>query len=197
MIDFICGKIIKKDPTSIVLNTNSIGYFVNISVNTFEYLPEIGAEINIKIYLHLREDNIQLFGFWDEQERVVFTSLIAVSGVGPKLAQTILSGIKLNELIAAIQEEDYSRLTAISGVGKKTAQRLILELKEKFLQIGLIKDQSGSIQPVRKISQNEEQAIAALISLGYKKQIAERAICKVPDTNVTVEALIKEALQNI
>ena len=119
MIDFIYGKIVEKNPTSIVLDTNNIGYQLNISINTFEWLPEIGADIKLKTYLHVREDNIQLFGFWEEQERKVFTGLISVSGIGPKLAQTILSGIKLDELVEAIQRDNHSRLTAISGVGKK------------------------------------------------------------------------------
>ena len=136
MIDFICGKIINKSPTRIVLNTNGIGYSINISSNTYGHLPETGSDINLKTYLHVRDDNIQLFGFWEEQERIVFMGLISISGVGPKLAQTILSGIQLNDLITAIKEDRVTKLTAISGVGKKTAQRLILELKEKFLQIG-------------------------------------------------------------
>jgi Holliday junction DNA helicase RuvA len=199
MIDFIYGKISEKSPTKIILNTNGIGYLINISINTYESVPEIGADIKLKTYLHVREDSLQLFGFWEECERTVFISMISISGVGPKLAQSILSGIKLNELIDAIKEGNFSRLTAISGVGKKTAQRLILELREKFLQIGLIKDQSSEAQPVFDLNKEEEQAIAALISLGYKKQVAQNAIFRIKDKNnhLTVEALIKQALQNI
>jgi Holliday junction DNA helicase RuvA len=200
MIDFICGKIIKKNPTKIVLNTNGIGYSINISSNTYEYLPEIGSEINLKTYLHVREDNIQLFGFWEEQERMIFMSLISISGVGPRLAQTILSGIRVNDLITAIKEGGLNKLTAISGVGRKTAQRLILELKEKFLQIGIIKDQSKEdTQPVFDLNKEETEAVSALISLGYKKQTAEEAVLRIKDQNdhYTVEDLIRKVLQHI
>ena len=199
MIDFIQGKIVEKYPTSVILNTNNIGYQIYISINTFVNLPDVGSEVTLKTYLHVREDNIQLYGFMEEQERIVFTGLISISGVGPKLAQTILSGIKLEELIEAIQQGDFNRLTSISGVGKKTAQRLILELREKFSQIGLIKISSRQVQDIYQFTANEQQAVTALISLGYKKQIAEKAISQVGMDNkdLSVEAIIKQALQNI
>jgi Holliday junction DNA helicase RuvA len=200
MIDFICGKIITKSPTRIVLNTSGIGYSVNISSNTYEHLPDTGSDITLKTYLHIRDDSIQLFGFWEEQERMIFMSLISISGVGPKLAQTILSGIRLNDLITAIKESEVNKLTAIGGVGKKTAQRLILELREKFLQIGLIKDQTGEEALILTgLNKHEEEAITALISLGYKKQVAQKAILRIRDKNnhATVEELIKRALQTI
>lgn len=199
MIDFIQGKVVEKYPTSVILNTNNIGYQIYISINTFVNLPDVGTEVTLRTYLHVREDCIQLYGFMEERERMVFTGLISISGVGPKLAQTILSGIRLEELIEAIQQSNFNRLTSISGVGKKTAQRLILELREKFSQIGLIKISTRQVQDIYQFTNNEQQAVTALISLGYKKQIAEKAISQIGMDNkdLTVEAIIKQALQNM
>jgi Holliday junction DNA helicase RuvA len=199
MIDFISGKIVEKNPTNLVLQNNGIGYNLQISVNTFEHMPKVGENVKLKTYLHVREDILQLYAFAQEKERDVFLGLVSISGVGPKLAQTILSGIKVDELIHAIQRGDVQRLTTISGVGKKTAQRLVIELKEKFTQSGLLVDGQEEGFPVLILSDIEEEALLALISLGYKKAIIEKALARVrkngsPDK---VEILIKQALQNI
>ena len=165
MIDFVSGKIEQKKPTVAVINVNGIGYHINTSIQTFEKLPAEGAETKIITYLHVREDILQLYGFADEDERNVFLGLISVSGVGPKQAQTILSGIPINELVQAISESDEGRLTAISGVGKKTAQRLIVELKEKFKSLGLISETAESLDVSIQLSSLEQEAIMALISI--------------------------------
>ena len=199
MIDFISGIIVDKNPTNLILLNNGIGYNLLISVNTFAELPQVGAEIKLKTYLHVREDILQLYAFASEKERKVFIGLLSISGVGPKLAQTILSGIKVEEFVQAIQQGDIERLTNISGVGLKTAQRLVIELKEKFTQSGLITDKKYADYPVLILSDVEQEAMLALMSLGYKKSVVEKALAKVrrngsPDK---VESIIKQALHSI
>ena len=199
MIDFISGVIADKSPGRVVVQNNGIGYALQISVNTYEHLPHPGETVNLKTYLHVREDNIQLYAFSQEVERKVFLGLISVSGIGPKMAVGILSGIKVYELIQAIQHGDEQRLNAISGVGKKTAQRLIVELREKFMQMGLLEDQHlAEYQPL-KLSAVEEEAALALLSLGYRKQAVEKSILKVRSTGdgQSVEELVKQALKII
>ena len=199
MIDFIKGIVIEKNPVSVIVENNGLGYQVNVSVNTFEKLPSVGENVSLKTYLHVREDNLQLFGFYADNERMVFTSLISISGVGPRLAQTILSGLKLDELICAIREGDVGRLTSISGVGKKTAQRLVIELKEKFTHLGLITRDELNEHPFKLTDPVEEEAMMALLALGYKKPVVEKALIRVRSNGkiLTVEDLIKQVLQNI
>jgi Holliday junction DNA helicase RuvA len=199
MIDFISGTIVEKKPTRVVLENGGIGYLLLISTNTFKDLPDSGSQADLKTYLHVREDILQLFGFSQEEERSVFTALISVSGIGPRLAQTILSGIQLNELIQAIQISDLARLTSVSGVGPKTAQRLIIELKEKFSQLGLIKDKLDDKVILPVLNSLEEEAVLALISLGYKRSNIEKAVMKTRSSgqSESVEELIKKTLQII
>jgi len=170
-----------------------------ISTGTYKELPAVGEKVRLKAYLHVREDNIQIFAFSGDKERIVFEGLISVSGIGPRLAQTILSGLKLEELTLSIQKSDVEKLTSISGVGTKTAQRLVIELKEKFSQLGLISDEAGeeSILPV--LSSMEEETLLALMSLGYKRQIILRALSRVRSKGgfESVEDLIKTTLQVI
>jgi Holliday junction DNA helicase RuvA len=199
MIDFISGVIVEKSPTRVILQSNGIGYALQISLNTYEHLPHLGESIHLKTYLHVREDSLQLYAFFQEVERKVFLALISVSGIGPKAAQGILSGIKIYELIQAIQHGDEQRLTAIGGVGKKTAQRLIVELKEKFMQMGLLEDQHFPEYKALKLSSQEEEAVLALLSLGYKKQTVEKALFKVraDGEGSSAEELVKKALKVI
>ena len=199
MIDFISGVIVEKSPTRVVVQSNGIGYALQISVNTYEHLPHPRESITLKTYLHVREDNIQLYAFSQEVERKVFLGLISVSGIGPKMAVGILSGIKIYELIQAIQHGDEQRLNAISGVGKKTAQRLIVELREKFMQMGLLEDQQLPEYKPLKLSAVEEEAALALLSLGYKKQSVEKSLLRVRTAGdgQSVEELVKQALKVI
>lgn len=197
MIDFISGTVADKKPTKVVVENSGLGYLLLISTNTYKDLPDIGSKVILKTYLHVREDALQLFGFSAEDERSVFVALISVSGVGPRLAQTILSGIQLDELVQAIQTSDVLRLTSVSGIGPKTAQRLIVELKEKFSQLGLIKDRLDDKLVLPVLSPLEEEAVLALISLGYKRLNIEKAIMKARTSAQisTVEDLIKKTLQ--
>jgi len=199
MIEFVSGKIEQKKPTTIIVNVNGIGFQINTSIQTFEKLPAEGEQVKIITYLQVREDILQLYGFADENERNIFLGLISVSGIGPKQAQTILSGIPITDLVQAISEADEGRLTSISGVGKKTAQRLIVELKEKFKSLGLIDESSESSEKIIALSSLEQEAIMALISLGYKKQTAEKALIKLRSGEkvLSLEEMIKKVLQMI
>lgn len=199
MIDFLAGKLVTKNPTSVVVQNAGIGFDLQISINTFQQLPQAGEDVLLKTYLHVREDILQLYAFADDRERSIFKGLIGVSGVGPKLAQTILSGIRADELLVAISSDDVERLTTISGVGKKTAQRLVIELKEKFKQMGLVADLESPSERLSAMTATEEEAMMALISLGYKKPAVEKALIRVRKNGKTdsVEEVIKQALQQI
>ena len=199
MIDFISGIIAEKNPTRVIVESSGIGYSLLISTGTYKELPAVGEKVRLKTYLHVREDNIQIFAFSGDNERIVFEGLISVSGIGPRLAQTILSGLKLEELTLSIQKSDVEKLTSISGVGTKTAQRLVVELKEKFSLSGLISDETGEGAILPILSSLEEEALLALMSLGYKRQIVVRALSRVRNKGKfeSVEDLIKISLQII
>lgn len=199
MYDYLSGKLIKKLPTEAVVDVNGVGYACKISLSTSQQLPQEGEPVTLKTYLHVREDILQLYGFASDQEREIFKALIAVSGVGPKLAQTILSGLSARKLIAAIQMRDESILNSISGVGKKTAQRLIVELTDKLKGAEMPVELAGE-EAVVNFNALESEAIMALISLGYHRQKAEKAVLKARTAEnkiVTAEELIKKALQAI
>jgi Holliday junction DNA helicase RuvA len=199
MIDSISGRLVEKKPMQAIVENNGIGFTLNTSLQTYSTLPNKGAQAYLKSYLHVREDSMQLFGFATEEERQVFLALVSVSGVGPRLAQTILSGMQAGDLVHAIKSGDTEKLTGVRGVGKKTAQRLVVELNEKFTQLGIFPEQQ--IDEIKAVALDalHEEALMALLSLGYRKQEAESAIRRVrhPEKNVTVEELIKNALQTI
>lgn len=197
MYEYISGVLESKRPTEIVVDVNGIGFLLKISLSTYKNIPETGSNIKLKCYLHVREDLLQLYGFNDDKEREVFLSLLSISGIGPKLAQTILSGLTPEELVHAIQVGDEKTLHSISGVGKKTAQRLVVELQDKF---GKIETDNVKIQP-GNIAYNgvEQETLLALMSLGYTRNAAKNAIEKAQKTEQikVVEDLLKQALQVI
>jgi len=196
MISFLEGQIVQKFPTKIIMNVNGVGYEVNISLNTYEQLPRDRDTIQILTYLHVREDSMQLFGFVSADERDLFVKLIGVSGVGPRLAQGMLSGTTPQDFKTAVLTNDLGRLTAIPGVGRKTAQRLVLDLKDKF-QSDKLKEMAA--EPTLQESMSEE-AVLALISLGYKQGIAQKAVREVlhrePEVN-SLEELVKFSLAQV
>src|SRR5437764_7642547 len=132
MIAHLRGKLAQKDPARVIVDVNGVGYEVFVPLTTFTALPEAGSDVSIDIHTHVREDIIALYGFSTRRERMIFEKLMTISGIGPKLAMTILSGGSVEELVGAIKRSDLGRLTAIPGVGRKTAERIILELKDKF-----------------------------------------------------------------
>ena len=198
MYDYLRGRLIQKRAMHSVIEVNGVGYAVRTSLSTSGQLPAEGEEVLIKTYLHVREDILQLFGFASEDERKLFLGLIAISGVGPKLAQTILSGLSPQKLVSAIGAGDEKVLSSISGVGKKTAQRLVVELQDKLDGFG-VQPEAGPVEKAEKLNDLESEAVMALISLGYKRQQAEKAILRVrkKEQVITVEELIKKTLQSI
>ena len=188
MIGYLKGKIISSKPTNILLDVNGVGYSVNISINTFEKIS--GAEfISLFIYTNVREDAITLFGFSTESEKEMFELLISVNGIGPKIALSILSGIKIDDLKRAIQSADISRIVAVPGIGRKTAERLVLELRSK---VDHVQEEGGAEIPFSI----KNEAVAALTTLGYNSKIAEKIVrdILVQEPNAAIEELIKKSL---
>lgn len=198
MFDFIRGKIVTKRAAEAVVDVQGVGYLLRISLSTSEQLPAEGEESTLKTWLHVREDILQLYGFATEDERTVFKALISISGVGPKLAQTILSGLSADRLVSAIQNRDEALLNGITGVGKKTAQRLIVELKDKLAPLQIVPESIPEGNVLRPDAL-EREALMALMSLGYSRQKAEKALLKIRESGkvLTSEDMIKKALQTI
>jgi Holliday junction DNA helicase RuvA len=164
------GRLLRKEPQEAVVDVSGVGYRVTIPLSTFYRIGEPGAEVTLLTHTHVREDALALFGFLTAVEQALFERLIAVSGVGPKLAVSILSGIEAPDLVAALRSSDLARLTRIPGVGKKTAERLVLELKDKMQDIP-----SSAAAPARP-SAAADDIVSALVHLGYSRPEAERAV---------------------
>ncbi|MFH1195231.1 MAG: Holliday junction branch migration protein RuvA [bacterium] len=191
MIGHITGKILSKKPTKILIDVNGIGYLVNVSLNTFEKLPEENQIVSLHTHLHVKEDALDLYGFINPAEKEMFELLITISGIGPKLSQGILSGVQVHELKEALRAGNTARLVAIPGVGRKTAERLVIELREK---VDAITDSAEVLTGAPYILKND--AVIALTTLGYNRKIAEGAVRQVIDSkpDFAIEDVIKEAL---
>jgi holliday junction DNA helicase RuvA len=197
MIARLSGILIEKSVTQCIVDVHGVAYRVVIPLTTFYELPEIGEPVVIHIHTHVREDAIHLYGFHVQEERGVFELMISVSGIGPKLAVNILSGITAGELVRAVTEEDLKRLTGIPGVGKKTAERMILELKDKAAKIGL-ETSPGGTATFKPGGQVKEDALSALVNLGYKgsavKEVVDRLIREAQEPP-SLDRLLKQALR--
>ncbi|HLU86200.1 MAG TPA: Holliday junction branch migration protein RuvA [Taishania sp.] len=189
MIHHLNGKLIEKNPTNIIVECNGVGYFVSISLNTFS---GIGSNESIKIFtkLIIREDAHLLYGFATIEERQMFENLISVSGIGPNTAMIMLSSLVPEEIAHAIQVEDVKTIQSIKGIGAKTAQRVIIDLKDKVLKMNF-----SSENIFVQSNTNRFDALTALVSLGFDKKNAEKAIDKVAQSDDSVEKIIKEALK--
>lgn len=170
MIAHLRGKLIVKHPGQAIVEAGGVGYDVTISIPTFSELPSIGSEVALHIHTHVREDALALFGFLRVEEKQLFEKLITVSGIGPKLAITILSGMPAPEMVAAIRANDHARLTKVPGVGKKTAERMCVELRDKLDAFGATASAASSVSAV------EEDVISALTNLGYQRVLAEKCV---------------------
>jgi len=170
MIAHLRGRVLSKRPSHAVVDVNGVGYEVAISVPTFSELPNAGGEVALHIHTHVREDALSLYGFLRPQERELFERLISVSGIGPKLAITVLSGMQAEKMVAAIRGNDVATLTKIPGIGKKTAERMVLELRDKLESFGV------AAAVVSRHSPMEEDVLSALTNLGYQRVAAERAL---------------------
>ncbi|HYV73451.1 MAG TPA: Holliday junction branch migration protein RuvA [Candidatus Binatia bacterium] len=169
MIAHLRGKLISKHPNQAIVEAGGVGYDVAISVPTFSALPSVGSDVALHIHIHVREDAIALFGFLRADEKQLFEKLITVSGIGPKLAITILSGMPTSDMVGAIRANDHARLTRIPGIGKKTAERMCVELRDKL-------EGFGAQQAVAAVSAVEQDVISALTNLGYQRTLAEKAV---------------------
>jgi len=169
MIAHLRGRLIAKHPNQVIVEAAGVGYDVNITVPTFSDLPALGVEVALHIHTHVREDMIALYGFLRAEEKQLFEKLITVSGIGPKLAITILSGMATAVMVGAIRSNDFARLTRIPGIGKKTAERMCVELRDKLEGFGVP-------PPMVSHSAVEEDVISALSNLGFQRGLAEKAV---------------------
>ena len=190
VIAHLRGKLISKHPNQAIVECGGVGYDVTISIPTFSDLAAIGTEVALFIHTHIREDALALFGFLRSEEKQLFEKLIGVSGIGPKLAITILSGMPTEQMVAAIRGSDIARLTKIPGIGKKTAERMVLELRDKLQDFG-VAPVPAAASPV------EEDVVSALANLGYQRPAAERAVAvavRSSNGKPTFDALFRDAL---
>jgi Holliday junction DNA helicase RuvA len=201
MIGYLSGKLIEKSANQAVVDVSGVGYEVTIPLTTFYELGEIGSDVRLRIHTHVREDAIQLFGFSSGREREMFLKLIAVQGVGAKSAVTMLSGMNADEIIGAIRSENLAKLTAIPGVGRKTAERMIIELRDK---VGDLVGGTGSVSGESSNGQTAggdvfDDALSALVNLGYQKNAAEKALQQASRDGAehTVQKLLRAALQKL
>jgi len=190
MIAHLRGKLLAKRPNQAIVETGGVGYDVTISVPTFSDLPAAGSEVALHIYTHVREDVIALYGFFRAPEKALFEKLITVSGIGPKLAITILSGMAADEMMGAIRQNDLARLTRIPGIGKKTAERMVLELRDKLPA----QSEEAVAMPARNVM--EEDVLSALTNLGYQRAVAEKAVMVVArnGSSGSFDSMFREAL---
>jgi Holliday junction DNA helicase RuvA len=197
MIAQLSGTLVQKSLLHCLIDVNGVGYLVFVPLSTSYDLPEPGLPVLLRIHMNVREDAITLYGFSTEVERDVFQMMISVTGIGPKLAIAILSGIPAEEWFHAVATEDLKRLTAIPGVGRKTAERMILELKDKVIKIG-IDSSRQSPTSVPKTERLKEDALSALINLGYKgitaKEIVDQII-RESDPLPSIDQVLKKALR--
>ncbi len=202
MIAYLSGKILEKEANSVIIDAGGIGYEATIPLSTFYELGEVGEEISLRIFTYVREDALQLFGFNTLQERELFLKLITVSGIGPKVGISMLSGMNSDEIIAAIRTDNLARLTSIPGIGKKTAERLVIELRDKVADLMATASADGISAPIGgeiPASTNEiyDDAISALVNLGYQRNAAEKALKKAiqEGTEMSVQKLLRRSLQ--
>jgi holliday junction DNA helicase RuvA len=188
MIAQLSGRLIEKNPTSIIIDCAGVGYEVKISLYSYSLI----SDENIRIYTKLivREDAQLLYGFMEQEEREMFNLLISVSGIGPNTAMIMLSSLQTAEIANAIQTDDVRTIQAIKGIGAKTAQRVIIDLKDKMLKINFSSENVSSSNNTTRF-----EALGALVSLGFDKKSAEKALDKITDTEASVEKLIKGALK--
>jgi Holliday junction DNA helicase RuvA len=187
MIGHLRGTIFEKNPNEVIVEAAGVGYEVVIPISTYTVLPDTGASVSLRIYTHVREDALILFGFATAEEKAVFERLISVSGIGPKLAVTVLSGLATADLITAIRTGDVPRLVRIPGVGKKTAERIVLELKDKLAGVETTVGSDGAIAAGPALSALERDVLSALQNLGCSRPAAEEAVRKVKERGAPEE----------
>ncbi len=204
MIAHLSGTLLSKQATSVILDVAGVGYEVTIPLSTFYDLDEPGSSVQLRIYTHVREDALQLFGFKTARERELFMRLISVSGIGPKLGITLLSGMSADEMIASIRTNNLARLTLIPGIGRKTAERLVVELREKVAALSSpeLEEELGAKAEVRTVPTEDSvraDALSALLNLGYQRSGAEKAIdsALAEGGEISVESVLRRSLRKL
>lgn len=197
MIAFLRGRVLDKHPNRLIVDVQGVGYEVQVPLSTYYDVGEVGAEVALRIHTHVREDALQLYGFLTPIEQELFERLIAISGIGPKLAVAVLSGIEAGELVRAVQDGNVARLTAVPGVGRKTAERMVLELRDRLAQMTV---PAGGVGTAASASDRLRDDLAsALQNLGYHRPLAQKAIdaALTTDTQPTFERALKAALREL
>jgi len=203
MIAHLSGTLLSKQANSVIVDVSGVGYEVNIPLSTFYDLEDLGSTVQLRIYTHVREDAIQLYGFKTARERELFLKVISVTGIGPKLGITLLSGMSADEMIASIRTNNLARLTLIPGVGRKTAERLILELREKVadLSSAQLEEELGAKPGAGEPTEDtvRADALSALLNLGYQRSGAEKAIDAAlgEGGDVNVESILRRSLKKL
>jgi Holliday junction DNA helicase RuvA len=203
MIGHLSGTLLSKQANSVIVDVAGVGYEVTIPLSTFYDLEDTGAPVQLRIYTHVREDTLQLFGFKTARERELFLKVITVSGIGPKLGITLLSGMSADELIASIRTNNLARLTLIPGIGRKTAERLIMELREKVAELSSaqLEEELGAKPEITEPTEDtvRSDALSALLNLGYQRSAAEKAIDAAlgDGGDVTVESILRRSLKKL
>jgi Holliday junction DNA helicase RuvA len=204
MIAHLSGTLLSKQATSVIVDVSGVGYEVNIPLSTFYDLENEGSNVKLRIYTHVKEDALQLYGFKTARERELFINFISVSGIGPKLGIALLSGMSADELIASIKSNNLARLTLIPGVGRKTAERLIVDLREKMAALSAAQqEEEPGAKPEAAEAPSEDsvrsQALSGLMNLGYQRSAAEKAVdaALAEGGEITVESILKRSLRKI
>lgn len=200
MIGRLRGTLAEKQPPHLLLDVNGVSYELEVPMTTLYRLPAVGEPVTLHTHLVVREDAHLLYGFFEKRERELFRELIRLNGVGPKLALALMSGLEVDELVRCVQAQDTAALVKVPGVGKKTAERLLVELKDRFKAWESIPSIAPLVvepQLAQAVSSAENDAVSALISLGYKPQEASRAVAAVKDDGMSSEDLIRRALRGM
>ncbi|CAN7180725.1 Holliday junction branch migration protein RuvA [Pseudomonas sp. LjRoot71] len=200
MIGRLRGTLAEKQPPHVIIDINGLGYELEVPMTTLYRLPAVGEPLILHTHLVVREDAHLLYGFFEKRERELFRELIRLNGVGPKLALALMSGLEVDELVRCVQAQDTSVLVKIPGVGKKTAERLLVELKDRFKAWETVPGMSTLVVEPRgasAVTSAENDAVSALISLGYKPQEASRAVSAIKEDGLSSEDMIRRALKGM
>ncbi len=196
MIAFLRGRVLEKQPNRVIVDVQGVGYEVHVPLSTYYQIGEPGDEVALRVHTHVREESLQLYGFSTDLERQLFERLIAISGIGPKLAIAVLSGMEPPDLVAAVQRGDVARLTGIPGIGKKTAERIVLEMKDRVAQ--LVVAAPGEAAPaVSEGDRLRADLLSALQNLGYHRPLADKVVDAVlsKESEPSFEQTLKAALR--
>lgn len=199
MIAFLSGKLLEKHANTVIIDVGGVGYEVTIPLSTFYELGDVGSDVQLRIHTHVREDALQLFGFKTERERALYLKLMSVQGVGAKSGITMLSGMNADEIISAIRTNNLVKLTAIPGVGRKTAERLVIELRDKVGELAAASDESTETGAGIDSDTTFDDALSALVNLGYQRNAAEKALqqARQDGAEPNVQKLLRQALQRL